>query len=142
MHINLIVAASTNNTIGNTLVEHNGELRIATVAEAKQTAWKPTRTASNEYLYEGVKRAWIERTLQGKKEVWGKVERQTRASDSIASAAAKAEESVPTENSDIKDTEEKPDVLESKGDDLVEQAAEKNEPVESGDGDKSNKKNE
>ncbi len=62
-------------------MEHDGELRIATVAEAKQTAWKPTRTRSNEYLFEGAKNAWLERTLKGKTSVWGLAPR-TRASDS------------------------------------------------------------
>lgn len=70
----------TNNTMGNTLVEHNGELRVATVAEAKQTAWKPTRTRSNEYIFEGAKKAWLERTIKGKTGVWGHGPR-TRASD-------------------------------------------------------------
>ena len=77
----------TNNKMGNTLVEHDGELRIATVTEAKQTAWKPTRTRSNEYLFEGAKKAWLERTLKGKTSVWGLAPR-TRASDSAPEKAS------------------------------------------------------
>ncbi len=86
-----IPTSYTNNTMGNTLVEQNGELRVATVEEAKQTAWKPTRTGSNEYLYEGVKKAWIERTLRGNTEVWGKGQRKTRASDSVDDTSMKSD---------------------------------------------------
>ena len=92
----------TNNKMGNTLVEHDGELRIATVAEAKQTAWKPTRTRSNEYLFEGAKKAWLERTRKGKTGVWGLAPR-TRASDSAPEkASAKTPEpETPEEVTDI-----------------------------------------
>jgi hypothetical protein len=86
-HRKIPTTSYTNNKLGNTLVEQDGELRIASVAEAKQAAWKPTRTRSNEYLFEGAKKAWLEKTLKGKSDVWGKAPR-TRASDSIASAAS------------------------------------------------------
>ena len=62
----------TNNNTSNTLVEHDGELRIATVTEAKQTAWKPIRHKSNEYIFEGAKHAWLEK-MNGKQDVWGKM---------------------------------------------------------------------
>lgn len=84
----------TNNKLGNTLVEQDGELRIATVEEAKQAAWKPTRKHSNEYLFEGAKKAWLEKTLQGKTDVWGKIP-PTRASDSITTSAAVAPDATP-----------------------------------------------
>mmetsp|Transcript_78046 Transcript_78046/g.117447 ORF Transcript_78046/g.117447 Transcript_78046/m.117447 type:complete len:316 (-) Transcript_78046:36-983(-) len=74
------ITSYTNNNVDNTLVEHDGELRVATVEEAKQTAWKPTRTKSNEYVFEGVKRAWLDKTLQGKTDVWGRMP-ITRASE-------------------------------------------------------------
>jgi hypothetical protein len=86
-HRKVPTTSYTNNKLGNTLVEQDGTLRIATVAEAKQAAWKPTRTRSNEYLFQGAKKAWLEKTLKGKSEVWGKAPR-TRASDSIVAAAA------------------------------------------------------
>lgn len=69
----------TNNNVENTLVEHDGELRVATVEEAKQVAWKPTRSKDNEYIYEGAKSAWLQKTLEGKSGVWGRAP-PTRAS--------------------------------------------------------------
>lgn len=62
----------TNNNVENTLVEHDGELRVATVDEAKKVSWKPTRTKENEYIYEGAKKAWLQKTVEGKTGVWGK----------------------------------------------------------------------
>ena len=98
----------TNNHLGNTLVEQNGKLRIATVAEAKETAWKPTRTRSNEYLYEGVKTAWLEKTLHDKTNVWGRPA-FTRASDAIDkadAAASKADKATKEAPEDAKDKTE------------------------------------
>jgi hypothetical protein len=69
----------TNNNIDNTLVEEDGALRVATVEEAKQAAWKPTRTKGNEYIYDGVKRAWLEKTIGGKTDVWGKAPKMNAA---------------------------------------------------------------
>ncbi|KAL3934278.1 MAG: hypothetical protein SGBAC_009967 [Bacillariaceae sp.] len=77
----------TNNNVENTLVEHNGELRVATVAEAKQVAWKPTRTKENEYIFEGAKKAWLQKTLDGKTGVWGRAP-PTMASQSTKKAEA------------------------------------------------------
>lgn len=100
-----VTTSYTNNKMGNTLVEQDGELRIATVAEAKQTAWKPTRTKSNEYLFEGVKKAWLERTLKGKTGAWGLAPR-TRASNSVPDKAV-AKERIPTEEAEtLSETEE------------------------------------
>jgi hypothetical protein len=62
----------TNNNVENTLVEHDGELRVATVEEGKQVAWKSTRSKDNAYIYEGAKNAWLQKTLQGKSGVWGR----------------------------------------------------------------------
>jgi hypothetical protein len=73
-----------NNRMDNTLVEEDGTLRVATVAEAKQVAWKPTKRRSvtskgrrnivpqMEAVYEGAKKAWLARELQGKVDIWGK----------------------------------------------------------------------
>jgi hypothetical protein len=61
----------TNHNMENTLVEEDGNLRIATVEEAKQAAWKPSRTKGNQYIYEGVQRAWLEHSNLGKTGVWG-----------------------------------------------------------------------
>lgn len=57
---------------GNTLVEENGSTRVASVAEVAQTAWKPERD-ENEFIYKGVKDAWLNRQLKGEKYGWGRV---------------------------------------------------------------------
>lgn len=62
----------TNQMKDNTLVEENGELRIASVAEVAQTAWKPERD-ENEFIYQGVKAAWLNRQHKGDKYGWGRV---------------------------------------------------------------------
>jgi len=56
----------------NTLVEENGELRIATLEEVGQTAWKSVRN-EHEFTYKGVKAAWLNRQLKGEKLGWGRV---------------------------------------------------------------------
>eukprot|EP00980_Cylindrotheca_fusiformis_P028831 scaffold22653_cov119-Cylindrotheca_fusiformis.AAC.12 len=100
----------TNNNVENTLVEHDGELRVATVEEAKQVAWKPTRFKDNEYIYEGAKNAWLKKTLEGKSGVWG------RAPPTRAAAAPKKNDSqaaaskVDSEKSETKGAETKEDV--------------------------------
>jgi hypothetical protein len=74
----------TNNNMENTLVEEDGNLRIATVEEAKQVAWKPSRTKGNQYIYEGVQRAWLDHTLLGKSGVWGIAPRRSAAAAAAA----------------------------------------------------------
>ena len=81
------ITSYTNNNISNTLVEHDGELRVATVEEAKKVAWKATRTKGNTYIYEGAQKAWLDKTINGKTEVWGKAP-MTSASAATSAAAA------------------------------------------------------
>lgn len=57
----------------NTIVEHNGSLRPATIAEASDTAWKVERD-DLEFMYRGVKKAWLEKTLRGEVDGWGRIE--------------------------------------------------------------------
>lgn len=59
--------------IENTLVEHDGKLRAATVAEASSTEWQPP-TDRTEFLYKQVKAAWLEKKLRGEVGGWGRVE--------------------------------------------------------------------
>jgi hypothetical protein len=87
-----IIPTYTNNNISNTLVEHDGELRVATVEEAKQVAWKPTREG-NEYIYEGAKKAWLEKTEGGKSNVWGRAP-ITRASEATTKTKETKEEEI------------------------------------------------
>jgi hypothetical protein len=91
----------TNNNPYNTLVEQDGKLRVATVEEAKKVAWKPTRTKGNAYIYEGVQKAWLEKTIKGNTEVWGKapVTSAAVATGGAAAAAAGGEAAVATPSS-------------------------------------------
>jgi hypothetical protein len=69
----------SNNNMANTLVEEDGNLRVATIEEAKQVAWKPSRKKGNQYIYEGVQRAWLDHTILGKTGVWGIAPRRSAA---------------------------------------------------------------
>mmetsp|Transcript_17762 Transcript_17762/g.24674 ORF Transcript_17762/g.24674 Transcript_17762/m.24674 type:complete len:482 (+) Transcript_17762:2-1447(+) len=64
---------------GNCLVEEDGKLRVATVAEVKATSWKPTRNAK-EFTYSDVKKGWIDRVVHKKQGTWGRFE-ETREVD-------------------------------------------------------------
>ena len=81
----------SNNNMSNTLVEEDGSLRVATVEEAKKVAWKPTRTKGNEYIYEGVRKAWLDKTIHGNTEVWGKAPITSAAAATSAKMVASAE---------------------------------------------------
>lgn len=99
--------------IANTLIEHNGNVRPATVAEASKLSWKPVRN-EKEFMFKGVKQAWLDRTLRGKMDAWGKVERdleqerlmeeQARGTETLGEDEGEGEESatkrVETEESD------------------------------------------
>lgn len=67
---------NTKKLMKNAIVEQDGNLRVASVWEVKHTTWKPERHPS-EFIYKGVKQAWLERTLEGKTDGWGHVERPT-----------------------------------------------------------------
>ena len=66
-----IIANYTNGNTDNTLVEQDGKLRIATAEEVKHVAWK-TQRERDEFIYRGVKRAWIDHSIHGKTNVWGR----------------------------------------------------------------------
>mmetsp|Transcript_50856 Transcript_50856/g.58783 ORF Transcript_50856/g.58783 Transcript_50856/m.58783 type:complete len:504 (+) Transcript_50856:239-1750(+) len=85
------ITSYTNNNMENTLVEENGILRVATVEEGKNVAWKPTRTKSNEYIYDGVKKAWLEKTIERNTGVWGKAPR-TAAADVVVGHGIKKDD--------------------------------------------------
>lgn len=61
----------TNNNPSNTLVEEDGQLREATLADVKLTSWKPVRNVM-EQSYSGAKRGWLDRTVRGDQTAWGK----------------------------------------------------------------------
>lgn len=55
---------------GNTLIEEGGSLRVATLAELEETSWKHVRNES-EFMFKGVKEAWMRRELEGEVGGWG-----------------------------------------------------------------------
>ena len=59
-----------NNSPEDTLVEHNGTLRAANLADVKQVAWKPIRHVS-ERTYADAKKGWLDRQLRGIEDAWG-----------------------------------------------------------------------
>jgi hypothetical protein len=61
----------TNNSPDNTLVEQDGALRAATLADVKKTAWKPTRNIM-EHTYRDAKLGWLARTVRGNESAWGR----------------------------------------------------------------------
>ena len=67
----------------NTLVEEDGETRVASIAEVSQTAWKPERDES-EFIYKGVKTAWLNRQLKGEKYGWGRVPDSMKVKQEVA----------------------------------------------------------
>ena len=58
---------------GNTLIEEDGAVRVATVAELEQTSWKHVRNES-EFMFKGVKDAWMRRQLEQEVGGWGRQE--------------------------------------------------------------------
>lgn len=59
-----------NNFPRNTLVENDGKLSPATVAQAQSVAWKATRDDSH-HTYADVQQAWLDRVNGSDKHVWG-----------------------------------------------------------------------
>ena len=55
---------------GNTLIEQDGHVRVATRAELERTSWKHVRNES-EFMFRGVKGAWMRRQLEGEVGGWG-----------------------------------------------------------------------
>mmetsp|Transcript_9604 Transcript_9604/g.14384 ORF Transcript_9604/g.14384 Transcript_9604/m.14384 type:complete len:477 (+) Transcript_9604:143-1573(+) len=62
-----------NDNKDNTLVEHDGVLRVATMEEVSGVAWKPIRNPI-EHTYGGVKASWLSRKHDRKG--WGRMERK------------------------------------------------------------------
>jgi hypothetical protein len=59
-----------NNFVDNVVIEKDGDLRIANLAEVKKMSWKPTRV-DLEHTYANVQKAWLDRTVRGKRSAWG-----------------------------------------------------------------------
>mmetsp|Transcript_13706 Transcript_13706/g.20806 ORF Transcript_13706/g.20806 Transcript_13706/m.20806 type:complete len:520 (+) Transcript_13706:146-1705(+) len=71
--------------IRNTIVEQDGVLRVATMKEVNDVAWKDVRNVQ-EFVFQGVKSAWLRRK-EGEKGGWGHVPEEVKAA-----AKAKMEE--------------------------------------------------
>uniref|UniRef100_A0A7R9YZA4 Uncharacterized protein n=1 Tax=Pseudictyota dubia TaxID=2749911 RepID=A0A7R9YZA4_9STRA len=76
--------------VDNTLIEHDGTVRPATVKEAYCVSWKPVRN-EKEFMFKDVKQAWLDRTLRGKTDAWGRVERDIEK-ENVAEEQAKGGE--------------------------------------------------
>lgn len=55
----------------NTLIEEQGELRPANLADVRHLSWKPVRHLQ-EFTYSEAKSGWLERTVGGNNAAWGK----------------------------------------------------------------------
>ena len=60
-----------NNSVANTLVEHNGELRAGNMADMDGVSWKGIRN-DHEHAYAGAKQGWLERMNRNATKSWGK----------------------------------------------------------------------
>lgn len=100
--------------LDDTLVEHNGVLRAATVEEGRSLSWKPTRHPK-EFKYRTAKKAWLDMTLRGKGSgVWGRQEERKKEEkvedeemESLSSDSSEGDDSnevdVESENDDKKE---------------------------------------
>ncbi len=120
------ITSYANNNMSNTLVEQDGSLRVATVEEAKKVAWKPTRTKGNEYIYEGVQKAWLDKTINGNTEVWGKAPTTSAAAATSASKTTAAAEDDATIEEPV-ESESQEDAAEETSEDTPEEASTDNE---------------
>ncbi len=81
----------------NTIVEHNGKLRVATVEEVNGTPWRPLQN-DQEQTYKGVKAAWLNRTLKGETDAWGRMKDNRPVEDEKPAEDADADASNGEEN--------------------------------------------
>eukprot|EP00547_Thalassionema_nitzschioides_P005619 CAMPEP_0194213474 /NCGR_PEP_ID=MMETSP0156-20130528/14103_1 /TAXON_ID=33649 /ORGANISM="Thalassionema nitzschioides, Strain L26-B" /LENGTH=451 /DNA_ID=CAMNT_0038941517 /DNA_START=11 /DNA_END=1366 /DNA_ORIENTATION=+ len=115
-------AARKNQILDNVLVEHSGELRPASVAEVKSTSWKPLRDPKEFTITgaNGVKDAWLRRTLQGEKGGWGrqKAPPEPKKAEPAAASDNNADEEIDdnSESEPVNDTDAPSDGGEAKDD--------------------------
>jgi len=72
---------------GNTIIEEGGELRVASVAELEKTSWKHVRNES-EFMFKGVKEAWLKRQLEGEVGGWGRQEEVNKPKPEVVEGKA------------------------------------------------------
>jgi hypothetical protein len=93
----------TNNSPADTLVEHDGELRAATMADVKLASWKPIRHVQ-EHTYSAAKQGWLDRNVRGDESAWGKAPvMREPAPVAEAEAADSSSESGESKDKDVKD---------------------------------------
>ncbi|KAI2494339.1 hypothetical protein MHU86_20194 [Fragilaria crotonensis] len=105
-----------NDVVNNVIVEHDGELRLASVAEVKATSWKPVRDL-HEFTHSSVKAAWLARTLKGEKGGWG---RQKAPGQAAEEADEVGDESVDDEGTGVDEVPKEEEISaddEAKGED-------------------------
>jgi hypothetical protein len=108
-----------NNDPTNSLVEEDGVLRVATVADVSSVAWKPTR--KNDFIYKTVQDAWLAHILHNRPHAWGKQQAPNKAPvvteepEKMDDAAADAADTADT--ADDKESETKKDASAETGED-------------------------
>ena len=85
-----------------TIVELDGQLRVATLKEAKGCAWKPKYDGKTA-LYQTLHDAWLDRQSTGSMKVWGRQEAPPEAEVAVEAGAEDAEEASGEEGSDERD---------------------------------------
>eukprot|EP00542_Grammatophora_oceanica_P019220 CAMPEP_0194029374 /NCGR_PEP_ID=MMETSP0009_2-20130614/3107_1 /TAXON_ID=210454 /ORGANISM="Grammatophora oceanica, Strain CCMP 410" /LENGTH=456 /DNA_ID=CAMNT_0038669015 /DNA_START=154 /DNA_END=1525 /DNA_ORIENTATION=+ len=110
--------ASAQARLDDTLVEIDGEVRAASLAEAKGTSWKPKRNVL-EFMLRDVKKAWLDRVLRGEQGGWGRQDAPLKEQEEYRSEEAPPEDSEEVSeadnNMDGKDGEPSEDDTEGDG---------------------------
>jgi len=118
----------TNNSPVNTLVEQNGELRAATMADVKTTSWKPVRHVL-EHTYQGAKQGWLDCIVRGDDTAWGKappkplkplekIVKEETGADSVKTASESGDDSSSSSGSDSSSSSESEDSGSESGEEL------------------------
>lgn len=103
----------------NIIVEHDGDVRVATVAEVKASCWKPLYNPQEQTL-SSVKAGWLARTLHGDKGAWGRQKAPDKIDGVIEATTTQSEaEDTPDDAGSVEDNEsiDDADEKEANGDD-------------------------
>jgi hypothetical protein len=89
-----------NNFIDNVVIEKDGDLRVANLAEVKKMPWKPIRV-NLEHTYADVQKAWLDRTVRGKMNAWGMAPKPPGQEDQNAFVSATDDETLENAGDDV-----------------------------------------
>ena len=102
-----------------TLVEHQGTLRQANLADVRKTAWKPLRN-DLEHTFKNVKKGWMDKVFANDADAWGPApDRPERTFDPKALLASRKEAASKKEEEEKVDevTDEEEDVVDEEEED-------------------------